>query len=566
MNASLGSLLVFFLLFLPFLSVRLSAQQVNCTVQKAPTNPAAQAFMQHDYANALTLYSAAAKSNPKDMEAIAGQVRSLLEQQDVSAAADLAEKSVASHPPSAVLATVLGEVRFRQGRLDAALRAYQISLNLDPCLARTRYNAYKLLWIRSMYASAYAQLQAANQLEPDDPDIRLAWIEHLPLAARAQAMDSYLKSVGNKPVDHQEDLMEYSERLHAILAARNGGCHLTSSSAKTTTTLPFRYILADSHDRFNGLGFDVKVNNKASALLELDTGASGILLNRGAAKKAGLVPVTTDDIKGIGDQREMKGYWAYADDLRVGTLEFKHCMIEVSDKRSIIDVDGLIGADVFENYHVQLDFPLRQMTLSPLPARPGDSKTDHTSLNANGVGNAATASALQNADTKSTAVANSASSVHYIDRYVSPEMKSWSPFARFGHQILITGYLKDKQPRLFLLDSGANTSFLATSAAKSVGKIHGDSLDHVVGLNGRVNNIYTANNVDVVFANLRDPLRTVLVMDLNPISKDDGTEVSGIIGLDTLLVLTMDIDYRDGLIHLVYDPKHGANLAIGLVQ
>jgi tetratricopeptide (TPR) repeat protein len=541
------------------------AQPINCTVKKAPTDEAAQAFLKGDYANALNLYSAAAKSNPKDVEAIAGQMRSLLEEQEVSAAADLAEKSIASHQPSAVLATALGEVRFRQGLLDDALRAYQISLQLDACSARTHYDAYRILWVKSMRGSAFAQLQAAHQLDPSDPDIRLAWIEHLPLAARAMAIDQYLKSATDEPVHDQENLKGYSDRLHAILAAKNSGCQLVASSA-TTTTLPFRYILADSHDSFSGLGFDMEVNNKASVLLELDTGASGILVNRSVARKAGLVPVTTVAIAGIGDEKNMKGYWAFADDLHIGSLEFKNCMVEVSDKRSIGNVDGLIGADVFEDYHVQLDFPLRRMTLSPLPARPGDSALNRASLNANGVGNAATATTRDIGDAKAADAKSLASIAHYTDRYVSPEMESWSPFDRFGHQILITGYLKDKKPRLFLLDSGSNNSVLDTAAAKNVGKIHGDSLDRVDGLNGRVKKIYTENNVDVVFANLRDPLRTIVVMDLDQISKADGTEVSSIIGLDTLLVLTVDIDYRDGLIHLVYDPKHGANLAIGTVQ
>ncbi len=32
------------------------------------------------------------------------------------------------------------------------------------------------------------------------------------------------------------------------------------------------------------------------------------------------------------------------------------------------------------------------------------------------------------------------------------------------------------------------------------------------------------------------------------------------------MMLTVDIDYRDGLIRLVYDPAHGTNRNIGLLQ
>ncbi len=556
---------VFFLLLSLISTPAFCAKQFSCNVQKPPTDLAFQAFTRQDYSKALELYTAAANSNPADMDAIAGQVRSLLEDQQVDSAAKLAENSFAAHPTSAVLETVLGEVRFRQGRLADTFNAFQASERLDPCLARTRYKMYRMMRVESMYNSAHLELQTAHQLEPDDPDIHLAWIENLPLAERKKEIDAYLSTSTDTPMDEQQNLKEYADRLRAILAAKNSGCHLTSSSA-ITTTLPFAYIMKDpSH--FDGMGFDVTVNNKARARLELDTGASGILIDRGTARKAGLIPITVDNIAGIGDEKKMTGYWAYADDFRVGSLEFKDCMVEVSDRRSINGIDGLIGADVFENYHVQLDFPVRKMTLSQLPSRPGEVIVDKASLNASGVGTA-TASTRQPANIEESAPTPPKihdpdlhyPSVHYVDRYISPEMQTWSPFARIGHQILINAQLKDRAPRLFLLDSGANSSLLSIPAAKSVGKIHFDSDHWVEGLNGRVKKIYTADHVDVVFAGLRDPLTDVLVMDTAALSKSDGTEVSGLIGLDTLLMLTVDIDYRDGLIHLTFDPKHGRNI------
>jgi hypothetical protein len=38
-------------------------------------------------------------------------------------------------------------------------------------------------------------------------------------------------------------------------------------------------------------------------------------------------------------------------------------------------------------------------------------------------------------------------------------------------------------------------------------------------------------------------------------SKDAGLDISGLIGNTTLQGLTMRIDYRDGLVKLIYDPK-----------
>jgi cytochrome c-type biogenesis protein CcmH/NrfG len=185
MKPGLGARYALFLSICFFSASGMFAKDISCTVQKPPTDAAFQAYTRHDYSKAFELYSDQAKTNTNDVDAIAGQVRSLLKQEEIATAADLAESSVAKHANSAVLATVLGEVRFRQGRLSNAYAAYVASLALDSCLARTRYEMYKMLWVESMRNSAYQELATAHQLEPDDPDIHLEWIETLPLAERS---------------------------------------------------------------------------------------------------------------------------------------------------------------------------------------------------------------------------------------------------------------------------------------------------------------------------------------------------------------------------------------------
>lgn len=534
----------------------LSAQNSSCSIQPAPTDPASQAYRDKDYSKAAQLYAAAVQADPKDKIALAGQIRSLLRQHQVIAATTLAEAATAADPRSAQLATVLGEVRFRQGRLADAAHTYGVSLKLDPCLPRTHYDLFTYFWAYSMRATAYDQLQTAHQLAPDDPEIRLGWIQRLPLSERLSETDKLLATGKDTSTQEQTSLRDTADRLRNILAVKNRGCRLVSPAAFTSATLPFRYLGNESGANYHALGFDVKVNDKATARLQLDTGASGILLNRDTAAKAGLSPIVTNKLSGIGDQKQMDGFLAYADDLRIGTLEFENCLVEVSDKHSIVDMDGLIGADVFDAYHVQLDFPLRQMTLSPLPALPGAAAQQETSLNASGVGTAPDSTAEAANLSSETLVPTS---FRYKDRYIATEMQSWSPFASFSHHILISGKLQDGSPRLFLVDSGSNVTFLSTTAAKSVTKIHPDTRHHMRGINGQVDQLYTADHVDVIFANLRAPLDDALVMNLDRLSNSRGTEVSGILGLDTLKLLIIDIDYRDGLIHLAFDRKHGAN-------
>ncbi|MES2222914.1 MAG: hypothetical protein V4587_18335, partial [Acidobacteriota bacterium] len=145
----------------------LRAQPAACPVQKPSVDSATVALRQGDFSKAFELYFLAARNHPGDVQAIAGQIRSLLQEGQISEASQLAESSVAENSTSAALVTAMGEVRLRQGRLSEAAEAYETSLNLDPCLARTRYDWYQLLWIESMRASGYEQLKRAYQLDPD---------------------------------------------------------------------------------------------------------------------------------------------------------------------------------------------------------------------------------------------------------------------------------------------------------------------------------------------------------------------------------------------------------------
>jgi predicted aspartyl protease len=104
----------------------------------------------------------------------------------------------------------------------------------------------------------------------------------------------------------------------------------------------------------------------------LDTGASGILINKTLAEKAGVTRLADVDIRGIGDKGEKRGYRGLASSLKIGDLEFQNCPVEVLEKRSVVGEDGLIGADVFSSFLVEIDFPNEKLRLKELPKRPED--------------------------------------------------------------------------------------------------------------------------------------------------------------------------------------------------
>ena len=141
-------------------------------------------------------------------------------------------------------------------------------------------------------------------------------------------------------------------------------------SDTSTAEIPFTYLLRDA-THIRAFGLDVKLNDRDTRL-QIDTGASGLLVSRSVAHHAGLKEFSPTEVGGIGSQGKKAAYTTFADDIKIGSLEFKDCAVAVMDKGNIADSDGLIGMDVFSPFLVTLDYPMRKLLLAPLPARPDD--------------------------------------------------------------------------------------------------------------------------------------------------------------------------------------------------
>ena len=78
----------------------------------------------------------------------------------------------------------------------------------------------------------------------------------------------------------------------------------------------------------------------------------------------------------------------------------------------------------------------------------------------------------------------------------------------------------------------------------------------VKGLGGTVNNVYRADKATLQFGHYYQENQDIVTLDLSTIARSTGTEVSGILGFAMLRIMQVKIDYRDGLVDFVYDPKH----------
>lgn len=492
------------------------------------------------------------KTMPQVIAAQVGLVRVLLREQKIDDALDSVNSDLGAQPNSAALLAAKGEVLFRRGEMQDAELAFLAARQADPREVHADLGLARLYRAYSLYRKAYDLLEEAHRLAPADIDVQRAWLGMLPRKERIAALEAYLDAPHPDDPDETRGLQDMLMFLKATADQPVHACRLASKVERTTTKLEM--MLMDAR-RLRGIGLTVQLNDHKLRLL-LDTGAGGITIGSKAAEKAGLKRIAAEHFGGIGDKGIQSGYTAVADHIKIGELEFDDCVVSVSDKHSVGDEDGLIGADVFGAYLVDLDLPGMRLNLSPLPKRPDDTVAP-TALNSEGEDQA-------NAERKETADADSAKNALPAqpraarlprDRYVAPEMANFTKVFRFGHSLLIPTLVNDSKPMMFILDTGASVNLLSVRAGKLVTKVSSDSTVRIKGLSGEVNNVYSSDRATLQFGNLRQPLRNLISIDMSEPSRHLGTEISGFLGFTTLHLLDVKLDYRDGLVDFTYDPN-----------
>ena len=256
------------------------AMAATCNVISAHhPSDAEDAFLHSDYDRAVVLYQAQLQQKPNDPTLIAGLAEVLLRQQKVTEAEDLVQKALAQTPQSAVLMGALGEVQYRAGTPWLALAAVDASIKLDPCNPQTRLLDASLLRLNSYYATAAKEISTAHALDPSNPRIRSRWLETLPMKERITELEAYLASANGEDPETLRGLHFYLAYLKQRAIEPHKACRLVSNTE--TATIPFVNLMRDA-THIRAFGLDVKLNEHDTRL-QIDTGASGLLIKIGRA-------------------------------------------------------------------------------------------------------------------------------------------------------------------------------------------------------------------------------------------------------------------------------------------
>jgi len=537
-----------------------SSLAASCTVAPVHTPTEAEnAFLHSDYDRAATLFQTQLQQKPNDPALTADLALVYLRQQKVKEADDLVQKALAQTPRSAILLTSLGEVQYREGTPWLANDSANTAMKIDPCYPQLRLLNARLLRLNSLYGSAAKEVSTAHSLDPHDPRIRRRWLDTLPLKDRIAELEDYLSTGGGDDAETTKDLHFYLDYLKRQLAEPHKACRLVSDT--NTATIPFSSMMRDA-THIRAFGLDVKFNDH-NARLQIDTGASGLVISRSVAEHAGLKQFTHTEIGGVGSEGRKSAYTAYADDIKIGSLEFRDCAVEVLDQRNVIDDDGLIGMDVFSRFLITLDYPMRKLLLAPLPPRPGDTAPAKPTLET-------TSSPADDADAPTPIAQNQPATLQPTapkiapsgprDRYIAPEMKDWTRVYRIGHNLMVPVLLNNSKPKMLIIDTGAFSTTVTPEVAREVTKVHTEDHIHVHGISGKVDQVYTADSITFKFANISQKVEGVVAFATPSLNRNLNMEVSGFVGYTALSQLTIGIDYRDGLMKFAYDANRGYRL------
>jgi len=461
-----------------------------------------QKFRQGDFRGAAAAFQKTIDGRPSP-EGYAGLVQSFLKLDDVKRAEEGSRKALETFPRSALAHATRGDVYFRRGMMPDAENEYQTALKIDGQCARAFLGQGKIDATLARDQRAREAVTRAHELDPGDGDALYEWAIRQPYPANVAALEKHLSEFRSDPEveGHESDYLE----LLKALAGRKVWV-LTPDVARAELKLESLTFGGNFTPR--GYGLRVRFNDRATATLLLDTGASGVTITRKFADKIGAQKLSEQAIVGVGSSGAARGYQAWVDEVAIGELKFHDCFVHVLPS-SIAETDGIIGADVFAKFLVTLDFSAHKVRLETLPEAPA-----------------------------SVSAAASAG--------------PWTQAYGFGHFLLLPTDVNGKVAGLFALDSGANINSVSPELGQRIPEMRMLN-SPVIGVSGMVNSAQGAN-INLRFAGVRRDVR-IITVDLGSVSKNLGTEVSGQIGFNTLDRMKITINYRDGLVDFQFAGK-----------
>jgi tetratricopeptide (TPR) repeat protein len=481
----------------------------------SPDVEAARLFRSGLYDQAAAAYERLAGEQPQNADYAARRIQALLGGNRPKEAYAELQRSEPRFPLQPAMAAAAGAVHYRRADFLKADDAFRLALQLDGKCGEAWLGLASLAGVFSGFAREKIFAEIGYRILPEDPRAILAWA---PFVVEDDAHLALLKkafALSDPKAEHYPNLKMAIDALEAV-GNRDTG-RLDSAYQSYTFDL---IALRNGPKMSSGWGVAARFNGGRTLTLVVDTGASGILLKRGALRQLGLEPLSSQSVqaRGVGDEKGAGLTSALAGSVEFGALKFRDMPIVVLTDNPRVDLaDGLIGASVFKDFLVTLDFAQARLRLAPLPGRKAPPPE-----------------------------------AEFKDRTIHESERDFTPAYRVGRHLFLPVEANGRKSGFFLIDSGARTTIFDAEFAKEVTAVSSDPFAQVRGVKGKVTEVMRSSSATLVFAGMRQDNDSVVTFDLEKLSNDMGFRVSGILGRSVLDLLSLTIDYPNGLIKCAY--------------
>jgi tetratricopeptide (TPR) repeat protein len=487
---------------LPAQGLPAEAQPGSCpAVPEHEPTPAEAEYREGRYDMAENLYRQELSQHPNDLNLAAALSHTLLREGEIGQASAQVAKAREIDPHSVITLTALAEFELKRGEPWLSLETLGAAEAADPCYARAHLVRSRAFRLNSRYASERAEIEKAYAVDPNDPDIKHAWLSVVAPAKDVEGIAEALATMKDLDPDTRQKAQQALNSMLPMLSENTQTCKVVPAVA-SSIVLPLLPTYQDAR-HIDGYKLEVQLP-QSKARLQVDTAASGLFVSRALADLNGLQP-------GKGDPEGT----VRADRIQIGPLEFRSCLVGVSDTPFADKSDGFIGTDIFSSYLITLDQPGARLTLAPLPPTGSIIPVDRPSSTA-----------------------------------LPAELKGFTPVYHRMQYLLVPVMLDGKARRLFILDSGIRSSTMRSEVAHLVSTTKVNFTNPVLTVSGTTLQVYR-DSFDFELANLSlNHQDHILEMDTSAIDQNAGMQIAGLLGFDMLHSFVMHLDYRDGLVKL----------------
>jgi predicted aspartyl protease len=407
------------------------------------------------------------------------------------------ESRLATAPRTAETVAFQGEVEYRKGHFEQADRLYRSALQMNDKTARAHFGLGKLAMARMKVADAIRLFTRAIELDSREPLYRFYIADVLSLDRKPKEAEQHLREyLKLNPADKDRVPMAKAalDVSTAFAGVEMGQVEAPAQPApikvQQMPLLPFLFA-------------EVSINGQGPFRFLVDTGATQTVVSEKVVTRLGLRKIATNIMFGVGGEGKVDSPIFRADSIKLGDVTVKNVPLGTMNNPLLdLIMDGILGPSLLSDFVVTIDYPRSQIELS------------------------------KTAPTTGTVI----------------------PVWCFSGLLMVPVDVNAKFKGNFLIDSGADSTLLSHALANELGvnkNTPGATLDLPIGgIGGLDDGVLVVPSV-----NLKTPFATkqfdrLMAIDLHGMSGLIQTELSGVIGYDTLKDYRVTIDYEKAEIRL----------------